>query len=147
MRVPGPHALLCILIGVAETSSSIVEVVPYGIGVDIEDGDIVSDATRRMTKSTIKLNLGEELTCWYIELNANKKLIEFKKKNNHINATKLNDVMEITKDKYAINIYMDWRGYQCIYSTTVQAKNYFVANYISSIRIPSFLSSSSQAEK
>lgn len=54
--------------------------VPYGIGVDIEDGDIVSDATRKMTKSTIKLNLGEESTCWYIELNANKKLIEFKKK-------------------------------------------------------------------
>lgn len=54
---------------------------------------------------------------------ANDSLLQYQQsKNIRINATMLNDIIGITKDKRVSNFYMDWWGYHWVYHTTVQTK-------------------------
>ncbi|CAO3674767.1 unnamed protein product [Rhizopus stolonifer] len=71
---------------------------------------------------------------------ANDSLLQYQQsKNIRINATMLDDIIGITKDKCISNIYMDWWGTSGYIIQLFKQKDYFVAQYISSIHIPSSL--------
>lgn len=71
---------------------------------------------------------------------ANDTILQYQQsKNIRINATMLNDNVEITKDVQVSNIYMDWWGTSGYMIQLFKQEEYFFAQHISSLHIPTSL--------
>lgn len=102
----------------------------HNTNIKIDDGEMVSDASKRMaiindygnTEFGRRVDMLISLQTQYqhdiefcgIEFKtqaANDSLLQYQQsKNIRINATMLNDIIGITKDKRVSNFYMDWWG-------------------------------------
>lgn len=135
-----------------------MEVVLCNTNIEIDDGETVSDASRRMAiiNNYDKTEFGRRIDVLIHQTQYEHEIefygIEFKtqagsdtllrhqqSKNIRINATMLNDVIGITKDKCVSNAYMDWQETSGYMVQLYKQKNYFVTHHIFSMHIPSSL--------